>query len=765
MTENKRFPEFSVQPVIAAPRAGEDDEPSEIDLRALLAKLWRGKWIIAITTLLAASIGYLTATQIDPVYRASSKVMFDLDESTIVDVGQIVGSGVTTEALQNQIEVLRSNTLVEKVVANLGLEQNPAFNPSLRPAEPGLREQLTDVLMPQGLRTRLENLGVLTPPPPPGPEPTQAEKAAKERRVVVDRVLNNLELVPVPNSQVIEIAYLSGNPNTSSRIANAFAETYIVDQLDAKLEATRAATDWLSGRVEELRDRVQTAEEAVESARALQSEEAGQSLEITQQQLQALNATLSVARNGARTAEATYERLRDAVNDGTNFGSVPEFRSSTLLAEYRARETQLLDDRAGIVRRVGEGHSSLERVDFNLELLRENMEEEALRIVEAARAGWASEQEDVAQIERDVRALEDLALEQARDRVTVRQLEREAEASRILYQNFLARLNETSEQERLTSADARILTPAQPPLSPELQQRERLMILSTLLGLFAGIGLVFLLDKLNNTFRVAQQVEQITGETVLGMIPAIGRRLRRTTVLKRFKDKPKSSLAEAVRSLRTSILFSNVDTPPKVILFTSSVPREGKSTTATLVALTSRQMGKSAIIVDCDLRLPALADLLKANDGGPGLLSAIDGTASLEDAIHRDPETGLDVLMTKPSEPRSSVSAADILSSNRFNALIECLKASYDLVILDTPPTLVVADARILSSHADAVVYAIRWDHTPRGAALEGLREMKKINAPLAGVVLTMVNESKAARYAYDGYSFYRSRYKDYYVS
>jgi capsular exopolysaccharide synthesis family protein len=224
------------------------------------------------------------------------------------------------------------------------------------------------------------------------------------------------------------------------------------------------------------------------------------------------------------------------------------------------------------------------------------------------------------------------------------------------------------------------------------------------LGLAVGVGIVFLLDKLNNTFRTPLQVETLTGETVLGTIPAIGRRLHRQDVVRQFRNNPKSSLAESIRSLRTSILFSNVDTPPKVVMFTSSVPREAKSTTSMLVAMTSQQMGKSAIIVDCDLRLPSLARLLNADDGKPGLLSVIEGSAELDEAIFLDPETGLHVLMTKPSEPRTNLNAADILSSRKFDQILAALKKRYDLVILDTPPTLVVADARILSTHADAVV-------------------------------------------------------------
>jgi capsular exopolysaccharide synthesis family protein len=239
--------------------------------------------------------------------------------------------------------------------------------------------------------------------------------------------------------------------------------------------------------------------------------------------------------------------------------------------------------------------------------------------------------------------------------------------------------------------------------------------------------------------------------------------MNRNDVIRVLRDKPNSSLAESIRNLRTSILFSNVDTPPKVIMFSSSVPREGKSTTSMLVALTSRQMGKSAIIVDCDLRMPSLAKVLQVDDETPGLLSILNESASVEDAVYREPETGLHVLMTRPAERTAKINAADVLASDKFSDLISDLKKTYDLVVIDTPPTLVVTDARIVSELADAVVFAVRWDKTPRAAVQEGLRELTSVNAKISGVVLTLVNEQRASKYSYDGYSYYKGRYRDYY--
>jgi capsular exopolysaccharide synthesis family protein len=288
------------------------------------------------------------------------------------------------------------------------------------------------------------------------------------------------------------------------------------------------------------------------------------------------------------------------------------------------------------------------------------------------------------------------------------------------------------------------------------------------MGGLIGLGIVFLLDRLNNTFRSPRQLEEMSGLQTLGMLPSLGKRLRRRRIVDHLRSKPASALAEAVRNMRTSILFSNIDTPPRVVMFTSSVPREGKSTSSMLMALTSRQMGKSAIIVDCDLRLPALASLMNADaseTGRPGIISVLEGTATVEDAVYTDAESGLHVLMTRGSERNSTLNAADILSSKKFKELVHRLSETYDLVILDTPPVLVVTDARIVSRLADAVVYAVRWDHTPRGAVLEGLKDLQAIKAPIAGVVMTLVNEEKANRYAYDGYSYYKGRYRNYYAT
>lgn len=768
MQQQKLVGNYPLRAVPVDGAAPPKEEESSFDIRQMAMKIWRGKWIIAVCVLIFWFFAYMYVSQMIPQYRATATVMFDSDQNNVVNLEQVVVTADANDArLRNEMEVLRSTSMIERVVEKLKLDENPMFNPWLRERRPSLKWRIRQlVTIPPELKDLLTDVGILSPPKPKAEKKRDPEAVAeRERMVVIGTVLGGYQLEPLQGSKVLQISYTSTNPRMSALLANTLAEEYILGQLDAKLDATRTATSWLSERVDELRLKVQEAEEAVERAKAEQSAQSGQSLEITQQQLQALNGALSVAKNETNNSLARFERLQEAVKEGRDFGAITEFRSSPLIQSYRARLDDLESQRVRFLSSVDETHPTIVRLDAELEEIKVSINDEANSIVEAARSDWIVALARQESTEQEVRELEDLALAQSRDALAIRQLEREADASRILYENFLARLNETDEIEDLQSADARILSPAEPPLGALSTARKRIMLGALVAGLAVGVGIILLLDKLNDTFRSPHQVEEKTGLPVLGTMPSAGRRLNRIDVLRRFRENPKASLAESVRNLRTSILFSNVDKPPEVILFTSSVPREGKSTTSVLVAMTSRQMGKPSIIVDCDLRLPALARILDADDDDPGLLSWVEGSATLDEAIHIDPETGLHVLMTKPSEPRSNINAADILSSNRFEELISELRKRYDRVILDAPPTLVVADARILSAVADAVVYAVRWDHTPRGAVAEGLKELQNVNAPIAGIVLTLMNEAKASRYAYDGYSYYKGRYTDYYIS
>jgi capsular exopolysaccharide synthesis family protein len=368
-----------------------------------------------------------------------------------------------------------------------------------------------------------------------------------------------------------------------------------------------------------------------------------------------------------------------------------------------------------------------------------------------------------ARLERRVAELEAGTIDQRRLELQLRELERAAESSRAVYENFLERFTEMAQQEEIQQADARVLTPADVPGAPDATRRNSTVMAGGIGGMLLGVGLVFLLDRLNNTFRGVGQLEQATTLPVTASLPLIRPGAKRSVVAE-VSDRPASPLAEAMRHLRTSILLSDLDHPPKVVMITSAVPGEGKSTTSALLALTGTTAGQSAVVVDADLRHSALSAMLgdDAAARGPGLVGVLEGSAGLADAVVTDATTGLQVL---PAGARlTGVNAADVLASQRFHRLVDELRARYDLVVVDTPPTLAVTDARIVATLVDAVVFAVHWDRTPRAAALDGLRELYSVDAPVIGTALTLVNEAKAARYAYGGYGSYYGKYRGAYA-
>lgn len=710
--------------------ARQADQEMAIDLRALVLALWNGRWIILLITAAAAALGMFFSSKIEPTYKASAKVMFDPQLREIAAGDRVSSAGAGEDGLQNEIQVLRSTALLNRVVEELELHLYPEFNPALDLPEQGGQTPLLDFFPSAGGEE----------------EPFDDGIEDLERRIVALNVSEGLRLAPIPASRVIEISFVSADPVTAAEVANAFARQYIHDQLHVRLSTTRAATDWLAGRVDELRDRVQRAEKAVAVAQSAQSLEAGQSLPITKRELEALIGTYSETKNAARAAQADYTRLQTALQSGTDPGSVPEFREAEPLAGLLARENELRIQQAGLAATLPPDHFALIEIATAISRLEAQQQQEAARIVEIARTRWQSLDRQTELIQTAIRDLDRKVLQQSQDELAIRQLEREAEASRSVYETFIRRLNEASEQVKLESADARILTLAEPPLDAFSEPKKYALTVSVLGGLLLSVVLVFLRERLNNTFRSAEEVLKYTGVEVLGTMPAPGGG-KPAEVLRSFATQPGSHLAEAVHGLRTSILLTREAPPPKVVLFTSSYPEEGKSLLAALTALASFRINKKTIIVDCDLRRPRLHQFLGEAQDRQNLVAVLEGSITLDKAIRKDPVTGLHVLAASAGQIRQDGSAVDVLSSPIFAKMIDILRSTYDLVILDSPPSLLAVDTRILSKHADSVVYVVKWNKTPRDAVLNGLQTLEAAGAPVAGVVLSMASNVQVTRY------------------
>ena len=479
-----------------------------IDLRSVLNSIWRAKWMIGALGLLFAMLAAAAISRMTPEYRAVATVMFGIQRASIPELQQLLPTAKFDPAeIENEIQVLGSTSLLTRVVQDLDLQNDPRFNPALAEEEAGAPAGGVGGLVARA-KALLAQVGLGGAPE----AATPVDPAQLRLRAAVEQLQDELELTPVPNSSVIRIGYSAYAPDLAQAIVNAVAQQYIVDQLQVKLETANAATTWLTARVAELRQQVQTSEEAVEALKSQLSADAGQGIEITQQQLAALNAALSTAQSEATTAEARYQRLAEALAAGEDLS--PE---SQLIRQYRDEEGVLLTRR----NTLSENHPAIPQIDTQIRTVRDRIGDEGRRVAAVAQVDLQTARTRVSELEQAVRNLESKALAQSRDEIRIRQLEREAEANRLLYENLLTRLNESSQQEDLQSADARILSSAEAPLEPQSRRAPLLIAIAGLFGCALGGGIALLRDNFNNTFRSPRQLETATGLQVLGALPAL----------------------------------------------------------------------------------------------------------------------------------------------------------------------------------------------------------------------------------------------------
>ena len=339
-------------------------------------------------------------------------------------------------------------------------------------------------------------------------------------------------------------------------------------------------------------------------------------------------------------------------------------------------------------------------------------------------------------------ALADQLTDISTNLINLRQFEREAEASRLIYEYFLGRLKETAVQQGVQQPDARLISRAIVPIHPAAPKKFLILALSAIIGAGLGVALVMARQRWYTRIRTAEQLETSTGLPVLGQIPQHTDKTR--NVIDYVLRKPSSLLAESVRDLRTSILLSNADHAPRVIAVTSSVPHEGKSTTSIMLAQNMAAWGKKVLLIEADIRRQTFEQYFGTRNRR-GILSVLAGICDLEEAIFRPDGMSIDVLFGESS----STNAADIFATERYSDFIRQMRQRYDYIVVDTPPVLVVSDARVVAPSADAVVYAVHWNQTKKSQVKRGLQMFRTVNVPVAGLVLTRIDQRKMERYGY----------------
>lgn len=696
-------------PGIQAIDLAREKRADELDLIQFFGTVWRGKWLILLCIVIAVlAAGYYAFGIAVPRYTSNTVVALESRDSQVIDFeGVVSGLSADKATVNTEVEVLRARILFGKLAEQLSLQADPEFNPYLRPAVPWSPGAI------------LRRLGLVSPPPPPN------QKTVRD--AVIDELLMFIKISNVRDSYVFHIRVTTEDPEKSALIADTLANLYINDQVVTKFQATEKATEWLTDRVTELKAELQVAETAVKEYNTTTSLIGPEALAALNRQLKDLRSRLETDR---RTQADLDDRLA-RIEAGRATGDIE--------AIIIAAEDPALTAVAG---RIGAGDETARPVfDNRLSVLVERFVSERTRLVPQIAGLAASVDEQKIRVEA-----------QSADLVKLQQLEREAAASGLIYEYFLGRLKETSVQQGIQQADSRVLSNAVVATTSSWPNKRMMLAASALVGAIVGVLLVLFRELRQSGFRSAEDLEAATGVTVIGQIPRAPN-AKRKKVLDYIATKPTSALVEAVRNLRTSILLSNVDKPPQVIMMTSSVPGEGKTTQTLALAHNLAGLGRRVLVIEGDIRRRTFGEYFDL-EGRKGLLSAVAGDAEVEDIVWRSEQLSVDILIGE----KGAVNAADFFSSAKFSKFIDGLRQTYDVILIDTPAVLVVPDARVIAQLSDAVIYVVHWDKTSRTLVEQGLHAFNTVNVPVTGLVLSQVDPKGMKRYG-EAYAAYGSKY------
>jgi capsular exopolysaccharide synthesis family protein len=734
-----------------------------VDVVSLFTILWRRKWLILLLTLVGATIGWAYGKNRVPLYTASTLIVVDPREDRVLNIEKVVGRlPVDEKVVATEIGVIASNANLRRTVDELGLVNDPEFNPALQAPkagwlriEPQLLVERVLALLP---RDWLVAIGVAAEP---ASWPRETEVPAEPVEDLVTAALGErLRVVNDGVSYLIHLEFTAEEPAKAAQIANHLAEVYIDGQLRSKIGATGRASSFLDDRLQSLRAEVERAERAVASFRADQGLLDARGVTLGEQELSELNRELIVARGELAERQAKLRLVRELRASGRGLDAISDIAASPVIVNLRAQETELTRLEAELTSQFGPRHPRMVQLERDRANLQAKVRAEVDRLATQLENDVRVVQARVGTIESQLSGLKGRSAKDRQAEVKLRELERQADAARQLYQSVLQRSKETREEEQLVEPDARIVSRATPPLAPSSFGPKVYLLVGLTGSLLISSALAILLEGLGKGLRSAREVERLTGLPLLSLVPEIPGR-RRHKPHHYLLEKPLSVYAEAVGAVFVALMAS----PPRagggsVVLVTSSLPEEGKTTLVVSLGTFAARSGKRVLLVDLDLRHPSV----HRNLGWQlphGVVEVLREECTLEEAIQPDEDTGVHFLPVKGQ----TVNPIALLASERMREVLARCRASYDLVLIDTAPVASVTDARILAPLVDQVVYAVQWNKTPAALVQDEVAALQELGAALKGLVLTRVDLDKHTRYGYHDRTGYYKKSQKYYLN
>lgn len=737
------------------PRTQVPDEDDSIDLLEYWHTLVKRRWLILAVLLLFVSAAFFATKLQVPEYRATSTIKVELPRATrILSVADIT-EGTTwrqqEQFLPTQIQIIKSRALSESLVRREGLADHPQLTGEIR--QRSVTGEIRSLL-------RLM-LGFLRPDAGAAARDDAVESASERDPAIgaAARVRAGIEVTPVRNSEVLQLSFISFDPEFAARMANAVVREYTRDSMQRRLQAGIDAREFLEDQLQAMRIEIERADrELTEFARSVGVANLDDNIELARSGLRSLTERLE----GVRQDLVELSGWRDLILAG-RLDHIDPIANSETIANIRTRLLEASAEYATLSERFLDSYPAVAEVLRRMQLLRSEIEREKRDIANSVigRFETLTTQEDA--LTKAISDREQLLMTLNERGVQYNILRREFEASRELYDGILERLKEVGVIAGIQENNVQVIDEARKPGGPFRPNLQKNLAIATMLGLMVGAGLALLLEFLDNTIRRIEDIERMIDRPVLGLVPLFREPTRlpaKTGPPQRDLShicltQPKSSVSEAIRSLRTSLMFSSSEGMPRTLLVTSSMQGEGKSTLAANLATVMAQNGSRVLLLDADLRRASLhkSFVLPRSPGLTNCIAQHGEARALEGpAIHQTGVPGLSVMTAGHSTP----SPAELLSSSRLIRVLDDCRKLFDYVIVDAPPILGLADAVILSRVVDGVVLVASSGVTGKESFRLSVRRLFQVQASVLGVVLNRVDlESR-------GYSYYSSYYYHY---
>ena len=696
------------------------------DIGIDLLEYWRifnkRKWLIAAIVLAAVAIGAVRTLMMTPLYTSTVRIQIDRDTPQILDRGNIPSAdSYDYDFINTQIELLQSRAIAERVASNLRLADNSDF---FKPRGGSITGTLKGAVS-----------ALFSGPATPAPQPSQSDLTSAAASVV----RGGVAVRPLPSSRLVDISYSDPNPARAQRIAMAYVDAYIASTIDKRFEANAYAKTFLEDQSKQLKLRLEESEKALLAfAQKEQIVAVTEKSSIAESNLAAANAALGNLISERIKNENQWRQVESA--DGIN---LPQLLTNSVIDGLRAKRNVLVTEYEEKLQTFKPSYPDMVQISNKVKEIDRQLASEVETIKQSLKGAYESALAQENEMKARIETLKADVLDLQKRSVQYNILKREVDTNRDLYNGLLQRYKEVDVAGGVRANNVFIIERAGLPGGPSSPNLSRTLMLAFGVGLGLGLGAAYLIERIDETIHSAEDLEQTSGLALLGVIPKAPKDVSAEDEL----ADPRSALSEAYRSLATSLQFATESGLPKTLVLTSAGPAEGKSTTAFAIARHFATMGLKVLLIDADLRNASLHRKMQL-DNTIGLTNYLTGACTPPEAFQKTSVPNLAFMSAGPLPPN----AADLLAGSRLVSLLSVGLEVFDLIVVDGPPVMGLADAAILSNTAQATVFVVGAGQAKSSLVKGALRRLQLARAPLIGAVLTKF-DAKSAGYGY-GYGY-----------